>query len=99
MHLLEVGDDGIELLRLSLVDDIVAVVAGYRLVGGNDRNLRLVDLLELGGLGVGSAGHASQLVVLQEVLLVRNRREGFVFLFDLQLLFGLHRLVQQQFVY
>ena len=51
-------------------------------------------LRELGGLGLGRAGHAGELVVHAEVVLQGDRGEGLVLLLDLHALLGLDRLVQ-----
>ena len=58
-----------ELLALRLVDQILLVVANDRLVGRDDDHVELVDVVELGCLGVGGAGHAGQLLVEPEQVL------------------------------
>ena len=50
--------------------------------------------MELGGLGVGGAGHAGELLVEPEVVLEGDRREGLVLALDLDVLLGLDRLVE-----
>jgi hypothetical protein len=69
----DVVDDGAVLLFLGQVDQIAAIVADHRLIGRDDHDLQPVDLLELGRLGVGRAGHAGQLVVQPEVVLEGDR--------------------------
>ena len=64
-----------------------------RLVG-TDEDVELVDLGELGGLGLGRSRHAGQLVVLAEVVLERDRGQRLVLALDLDLLLRLDRLVQ-----
>src|ERR1700674_1093898 len=76
------------------VDQVRAVFADHRLVGGDDGDVEVVDLPELGGLGVGGAGHARQLLVHPEVVLEGDRRERLVLALDLDPLLRLHRLVQ-----
>jgi hypothetical protein len=50
--------------------------------------------LNSGGLGVGRAGHARQLLVHAEVVLEGDRRERLVLLLDLDPFLGLEGLVQ-----
>ena len=66
----------------------------HRPVGRDLDDLELVDLHELGGLGEGRAGHARELVVLAEVVLVGDRGDGLVLLLDRHALLGLDGLVQ-----
>ncbi len=79
---------------LGLVDLVVVVLPDHRPVGGDLHHLELVDLHELGGLGEGRAGHARELVVAAEVVLVGDRRDRLVLLLDRDALLGLHGLVQ-----
>jgi ABC-type transport system substrate-binding protein len=44
-------------------------------VGGNDQNIELVNLAELGRFGVGGSRHAGKLVVHAEIVLEGNRGE------------------------
>lgn len=89
-----VVDDGVELGFLGLVDQVAVVDADHRPVGGGDRDdAEVVDLVQLGGLGLGGTRHARQLVVETEVVLERDRGEGLVLGLDLDLLLGLDRLV------
>ena len=53
-----------------------------------------VDLVELGGLGLGGAGHARELLVHAEVILDRDRRVGARLALDGDVLLGLDGLVQ-----
>jgi hypothetical protein len=64
---LDVLDDGVELLLAGSGRRGRSVVADHRLVGRDDHDLETVDLLELEGLGVGRAGHAGELVVEAEI--------------------------------
>ena len=52
-----VGDGEVFFLR-GAVDDVGVFDAAHRLVGGDDDDVELVDLVELGGFGFGGAGHA-----------------------------------------
>ncbi len=79
---------------LGLVDLVVLVRADHRHVGGDVDDLELVDLHELSGLGERRTGHAGELVVAAEVVLVGDRRDRLVLLLDRHVLLGLDRLVQ-----
>ena len=74
---------GVVLFRLGPVNDVGMVHADHLLVGGDDHDFQLVDLLELLGLGVGGAGHAGQLLVHAEVVLEGDGGQGLVFVLDL----------------
>ena len=91
---LDLGQHRAELAALVLVDHVVVILADHGLVGGDHRHVQLVDLGELLGLGVGGAGHAGQLLVEAEVVLVADGGQGLVFFLDLHAFLGLHRLVQ-----
>ena len=92
--LLDLVDDGGPLAVLGLVDLVVAVVADHRPVRGDLDDLELVDLHELGGLGERRAGHARELVVAAEVVLVGDRGDGLRLLLDRHALLGLDGLVE-----
>ena len=78
---------------LGLVDDVGAVLADHRPVRRDRDDAQLVGLVKLGGLGLGRAGHAGELLVEPEVVLQRDRGEGLVLVLDLHLLLGLDGLV------
>jgi hypothetical protein len=88
------GEHRAELALLVLVDEVVHVLADHRLVGRDDHDAELVDLVELLGLGLGGAGHARQLLVHAEVVLEGDGRRGLVLLLDVDVLLGLDGLVQ-----
>ena len=92
--LLELVDHRLPLLVLGAVDDVLVVLADHRAVGRHDHDVELVDAGELGGFGVGGAGHARQLLVHAEVVLEGDRRVGLALVLDLHALLGFHRLVQ-----
>ena len=94
MALGDLVDDRRPLAVLGLVDLVVLVLADHRLVRRDLDDLQLVDLHELGGLGEGRAGHASELVVAAEVVLVGDRRDGLVLLLDRDALLGLDGLME-----
>ena len=56
-------DQGLELGMLGLVDDVPVVLADHRPVGRDLDNAQLVDVVELGRLGLGRARHPRDLVV------------------------------------
>ena len=87
-------DHGVELGRFGLVDQIALIDAGEGSMRGDRHDMEAVGAGELGGLGLGGAGHARQLVVHAEVVLERDRGEGLVLLLDLHALLGLDRLMQ-----
>ena len=78
---------------LVLVDEVGLVLADHRLVGRDRHDAELVGRHELGGLGLGGAGHARELVVEAEVVLQRDGGEGLVLGLDLHALLRLDRLV------
>ena len=57
-------------------------------------DVQLVDLLELGRLGLGRAGHAGQLLVHAEVVLEGDGGQRLVLALDLDAFLGLDGLVQ-----
>ena len=65
-----------------------------RLVGRDRDDVELVDLVKLGRLGHGRAGHARQLLVELEEVLQGDRGEGLVLFLDLDPFLGLDGLVQ-----
>src|SRR6266581_201608 len=94
VQVLNLLDDGVELLPLRAVHHVRVLDADERPVRGGDHDLESVDLVELDGLRVGGPGHAGELAVHPEVILEGDGREGLVLLLDLDLLLGLDRLVQ-----
>ena len=64
------------------------------LVGRDDHNFQPVDVVELGRFRLGCTGHAGQLFVHAEVILEGDGSERLVLALDLNVLFGLNRLVQ-----
>ena len=89
----DVVDDGDVLGFLGLVDQVGLVLADHRPVGRDRDHAELVDLVQLGGLGLGGTGHAGELVVEPEVVLQRDRGQGLVLGLDLDVLLGLDGLV------
>ena len=89
----DVVDDGVELRLLGAVDEVGLVLADHRAVGRDRHDAELVDRVELGGLGLGGAGHARERVVHAEVVLQGDRGERLVLVLDLDALLRLDRLV------
>ena len=94
VQLLDLGQDRLELLPLRPVDHVGVLDPDQGPVRGDRQDLELVDLVELGRLGLGGAGHARELLVHPEVVLEGDGREGLVLPLDLDLLLGLHGLVE-----
>ncbi len=86
-------DNGDVLGFLGLVDEVGLVLAHHRPVGGDGHHTELVDLVELGRLGLGSTGHAGELVVETEVVLQGDGGQRLVLGLDLHPLLGLDGLV------
>ncbi len=78
---------------LGLVDDVGLVGADHRPVGRDRHHAELVDLVQLGRLGLGRTGHAGELVVEAEVVLQRDGGERLVLVLDRHPLLGLDGLV------
>src|SRR5207248_4525160 len=79
---------------LGAIDDVGIFHAQQRPVGGNDHDFQLVNLVELGGLGFGSSGHAGELAVHAEIILEGDGSQRLVFALDLDFFFGFDGLVQ-----
>ena len=91
---LDLLHDRVVLLLARLVDEVVLVHPPHRPVGGNHRDVELVDLMELGLFGLGGPGHAGELLVHAEVVLDRDGGEGLRLLSYGNAFLGLHGLVQ-----
>ena len=92
--LADVVGDRVELGHLALVDEVGAVVAHHRTVGGDGDDLEPVGVHELPRLRRSGTGHARELVVHAEVVLEGDRREGLVLFLDPHALFGFDGLVE-----
>ncbi len=89
----DVLDDLLELRLLVLVDEVGLVLALHGPVRGDRDDAELVGAHELGGLGLGRAGHAGELLVEAEVVLQRDGGEGLVLGLDRDALLRLDGLV------
>src|SRR5215831_1554565 len=94
MTFVDIIDYSFELFTFSSVDHIRVVCADHPLVGGDDHYIQVIDLRELYSLGVGSAGHTTELLIHAKVVLNRNSGKGLVFVTNLYFFFGLNCLMQ-----
>ncbi len=97
LFLVELGDlvgDGEVFFLRGAVDDVGVFDALHDAVGRGDDDVELVDLSELGGFGLGGAGHAGELLVHAEVVLEGDGGERLVFLADVDAFLGFDGLVQ-----
>ncbi len=90
----DVVDDRAPLLGFGAIDEIGLLDSDQRPVGRNHHHVEVVDLGELGGLGLGRAGHARQLLVLAEVVLEGDGGERLILALDLDAFLGFDGLVQ-----
>ncbi len=87
-------DDGLKFFFLRAVHDVRRLDADQLAVGGNDRDVQIVNLAELRRFRFRCTGHAREFLVHAEIILERNRRERLIFALDLHAFFGFHGLVQ-----
>ncbi len=88
-----VGDGEVFFLG-GAIDDVGIFDAQHLAVGGDDDDVELVDLVELGGFGLGGAGHAGEFFVHAEVVLEGDGGEGLVFLADGDAFLGFDGLME-----
>ena len=86
--------DGGELGLSCLVDQVILVIPDDGTVGGDYHHIQLVDAPELTRLGLCGTGHAGELVVHPEVVLQGDSGVSLRRSLDLDVLLGLHCLVQ-----
>ena len=91
---LDLLDDGAELARLRLIDDVVVIDADNGPVRRDLDDVELVDGGEFLLLGHGRAGHAGKLGVQAEEILERDGRKRLVLAGDGHALLGLDSLMQ-----
>ena len=94
VQLADVVGNSLVFFFFGAIDDVGVFDAEHRLVGGDDDDFELVDLLEFGGFRFGGTGHAAQLLVEAEVVLEGDGGQRLVFLADLYAFLGFDGLVQ-----
>ena len=77
----------------TLVDLIGPVLPGPSPVGGHNRDLQLVGLLEFHLLCLGGTGHSGQAGIQQEEVLIGDGGKGLRFRLNRQALLGFNGLV------
>ena len=92
--LLDLLDQGVELLPARLEDQIILVLAHADPVRRDDHHAQPVDVLEFVRLRLRRPGHARQLFIEPEIVLDGDRRQRLGLAVNLHALLGLHRLVQ-----
>ena len=91
---LDVVETSPELGVLGLVYEVALVLANQRTVGGHGHNVKSVGAHELGGFGLGGAGHAGEPLIEAVIVLQGDGGEGLVFFLDRHAFLGLDRLVK-----
>ena len=94
MQIRDLLDHGPVLSIRIFVNNIGKVVTDHGMMGGDNRHIQVINFLKLGGLGVGCAGHAGQLVVHAEIILKGDGGHGLILALDLHPLLGLQCLMQ-----
>ena len=91
---LDFRDDGVELLAAGLEYLVVLVDADVRRVGRDRQHVEAVDVVELGGLGLGGASHAREFLIEAEIVLDGDGGEGLGFFLDGDVFLGFDGLVE-----
>ena len=94
VRLLDSCDHRIELFATGLEHLVVLIDPAVRPVGRDWQHVEVIDVVELGSLRLGGAGHPRQFLVEAEVILNRDRREGLGLLFNGDSFLGLDRLME-----
>ena len=94
MHARNLAAHGVPLAGLGAEHHVLRVVALHAAVGGHHLHGQVVDVVELGELRLGGAGHAAQLGEGFEKRLVRHAGDGHRLVLNRQPLLRLDRLVQ-----
>ncbi len=91
---LDLLENRVVLVRNAQEHAIITVEADHGNVRRNDHDIEVVDLVELGRLGIGRTGHPRKLVIELEEVLDGDRRHRLRFLLDGNAFLGFDRLVQ-----
>ena len=94
MEFLNLVGDGEVFFFCGPEDDVGVFDAEHLLVRGDDDDVELVNLVELGGFGFGGSGHTGEFFVHAEIVLEGDGRKGLVFLADADAFFCLDGLVE-----
>ena len=76
------------------VNNIRVIDTLHRHIGGDNHNIKIIDLAEFCFFGLSSTGHTGEQIIHTEIILEGNSGQGLVFTFDFDLFFGLDRLMQ-----
>ena len=87
-------DEGVVFFAFGAVDLVLLVKAANGSVGGDDRDVELVDLPQFAGFGFGGAGHTGQFVIHAEEILQGDGGDRLGLVLQLDSLLGLQCLVQ-----
>ena len=91
---LNLFENGVEFFTFSLVDTVVVIHAAARLVGRNNHDVELIDLMEFACFRLRGTGHAGELFVETEVVLNGDRRKGLRFFLNCDVFLRFERLVK-----
>ena len=94
MQLFDLLDNRRKFFLFGLVDHIGVILANHRHVCRKDKNLQLVYLAKFFRLGIGRTGHPRQFFIHPEIILKGDRRQGLIFLLDLDPLLRLEGLME-----
>ena len=91
---LNLVNDRVVFLTPRLVDAIVRIFARDRPIRRNNRDIELIDVVELVCFRFGRARHAGQFLIKPEIILNRDGSERLRFAIDLHAFLCFHRLMQ-----
>ena len=87
-------DDGVKFVAPGFENRVVAIHADAGAIRRDDLDGEAVDVLELGGFGLGGAGHAREFLIHAEVILNRDRGVGARLTLDHDAFLGLDGLME-----
>ena len=94
MHARDLINDRLPFVFFTKEHQVMAVGSARGNIGGNTHNVQVINFVELGGLGVGGAGHAGETLVQLEIILNSDGGHGLSFFFHLHAFFGFDGLMQ-----